>query len=268
METKDTGKRPNVRMTRVQKVIVILTAAVLTIILIAVATTRYMGGPGVYPIEADQGTSSSEENTVPSKKDTSYSPNDTANSEKGTSDSGSTGIGGNGGIDPGNNNRDPGGTGQDTSPETGNGNQYPDRVGTTRGQILHRIRTREKPNDGSGSGKDDTSSGGISSSDTVSIISIGDSTVTVKIGKETIVIPVQTTVFNGRITKSGVASDSLCGYSVGGSVLLYYSEGGSLAGVTLTGSYVKADNARLTVSGDYNGDGSKIVFRLNGVKLP
>lgn len=37
MERKDTGKRPNVRMTRVQKVIVILTAAVLTIILIAVA---------------------------------------------------------------------------------------------------------------------------------------------------------------------------------------------------------------------------------------
>ena len=98
----------------------------------------------------------------------------------------------------------------------------------------------------------------------MSVISVGDSTVTVKIGKETIVIPVQTTVFNGRITKSGVASDALCGYSVGGSVLLYYPD----AGVTLTGSYVKADNARLTVSGDYNGDGSKIVFRLNGVKLP
>lgn len=268
MERKDTGKRPNVRMTRVQKVIVILTAAVLTIILIAVATTRYMGGPGVYPIEADQGTSSSEENTVPSKKDTSYSPNDTANSEKGTSDSGSTGIGGNGGIDPGNNNRDPGGTGQDTSPETGNGNQYPDQGRNDTGTDPAPDKDTEKPNDGSGSGKDDTSSGGISSSDTVSIISIGDSTVTVKIGKETIVIPVQTTVFNGRITKSGVASDALWGYSVGGSVLLYYPEGGSLAGVTLTGSYVKADNARLTVSGDYNGDGSKIVFRLNGVKLP
>lgn len=143
METKDTGKRPNVRMTRVQKVIVILTAAVLTIILIAVATTRYMGGPGVYPIEADQGTSSSEENTVPSEKDTSYSPNDTANSEKGTSDSGSMGIGGNGGIDPGNNNRDPGGTGQDTSPETGMVISIPIRIRTTRGQILHRIRTRK-----------------------------------------------------------------------------------------------------------------------------
>ena len=92
METKDTGKKSSERMTRTQKVIVILTAAILTIILIAVATTRYMGSPGVYPIEADQGTFSSEENTVPSEKDTSYSPNDTANSEKGTSDSGSTGM--------------------------------------------------------------------------------------------------------------------------------------------------------------------------------
>lgn len=69
METKDTGKKSSERMTRTQKVIVILTAAILTIILIAVATTRYMGSPGVYPIEADQGTSSSEENAVPSEKD-------------------------------------------------------------------------------------------------------------------------------------------------------------------------------------------------------
>ena len=268
METKDTGKKSSERMTRTQKVIVILTAAILTIILIAVATTRYMGSPGVYPIEADQGTSSSEENAVPSEKDTSYSQNDTANSEKGTSDSGSTGIGGNEGGNPGNNNRNPGGNGQDAPPETGNGNQYPSQDKNDTGTDPAPDKDTEKPNDDPGSGKDDTSSGGISSGDAVSVISVGDSTVTAKIGKETIVIPVQTTVFNGRITKSGVASDTLCGYSVGGSVLLYYPEGGSLAGVTLTGSYVKADNARLTVSGDYNGDGSKIVFRLNGVKLP
>jgi len=50
--------------------------------------------------------------------------------------------------------------------------------------------------------------------------------------------------------------------------MLYYPENGSLEGVTLTGAYVKADSTRLTVSGDYNGDGSKIVFRVNGVRLP
>lgn len=268
METKDTGKSSNVRMTRVQKVIVILTAAVLTIILIAVATTRYMGSSGVYPIDAYQGASSSEENTVPSEKDTSYSQNDTVNSGTKTVGSGGTDIGGNGGGDTDNNNRTPADNGQDASAEPGNGNRYPGQDKNDTGNESTPDKDTEKTNDDSGSGKEDTSSGGISSGDTVSIISAGDSTVTVKIGKETIVIPVQTTVFNGRVTKSGVASDSLCGYSVGGSVLLYYPEGGSLAGVTLTGSYVKADSARLTVSGDYNGDGSKIVFRLNGVKLP
>lgn len=268
METKDTGKRSNVRMTRVQKVVVILTAAVLTIILIAVATTRYMGSSGVYPIDADQGAPSSEENTVPSEKDTSYSQNDTANSETKAVGPGSTDIGGNGGGDTDNNNRNFVGNGQDTSSDQGNGNRYPTQDKNDTGNESAPDKDTEKPNDDSGSGKEDTSSGGIFSADTVSIISVGNSTVTVKIGKETIVIPVQTTVFNGRVTKSGVASDSLCGYSVGGSVLLYYPEGGSLVGVTLTGSYVKADSARLTVSGDYNGDGSKIVFRLNGVKLP
>lgn len=50
--------------------------------------------------------------------------------------------------------------------------------------------------------------------------------------------------------------------------MLYYPEGSSLNGITLSGAYVKVDSSRLTVSGDYNGDGSKIVFRLNGVKLP
>ena len=58
METKDTGKKSSEKMTRTQKVIVILTTAVLTIILISVATTRYMGSSGVYPIDANQGASS------------------------------------------------------------------------------------------------------------------------------------------------------------------------------------------------------------------
>ena len=113
-----------------------------------------------------------------------------------------------------------------------------------------------------------TASGTINSGDAVTMTAIGESTVTVRIGGETIVIPVQTTIFNGRITKSGVISDSLCGYSIGASVMLYYPEDGSLDGVTLTGAYVKVDSTRLTVSGDYNGDGSKIVFRINGVRLP
>ena len=102
----------------------------------------------------------------------------------------------------------------------------------------------------------------------VSLTDINESAVSFQIGSETVTIPVQTTIFNGRVTKSGVLSDSLQGYSIGASVMLYYPEGSSLNGITLSGAYVKADSSRLTVSGDYNGDGSKIVFRLNGVKLP
>ena len=102
----------------------------------------------------------------------------------------------------------------------------------------------------------------------VSLTDINESTVSFQIGSETVTIPVQTTIFNGRVTKSGVLSDSLQGYSIGASVMLYYPEGSVLNGITLSGAYVKADSSRLTVSGDYNGDGSKIVFRLNGVKLP
>ena len=91
--------------------------------------------------------------------------------------------------------------------------------------------------------------------------------VTFRVGSETVTIPVQTTVFNGRVTKSGVISDSLCGYSIGASVMLYYPESAPLEQITFAGAYVKADATRLTVSGDYNGNGSKAVFRLNGVKL-
>lgn len=57
-------------------------------------------------------------------------------------------------------------------------------------------------------------------------------------------------------------------FGQGSAMPLYFAiEAFCLCG-TLTGAYVKADSTRLTVSGDYNGDGSKIVFRINGVRLP
>ena len=143
METKDTGKKSSERMTRTQKVIVILTAAILTIILIAVATTRYMGSPGVYPIEADQGTSSSEENAVPSEKDTSYSQNDTANSEKGTSDSDSTGIGGTEAVIPAIIIVIPAAMDKTHRPKPEMVISIPVRIRTTQGQIRHQARIRK-----------------------------------------------------------------------------------------------------------------------------
>ncbi len=64
METKNnTSTKSNEKMTRVQKVIVILTAVVLAIILILVAATRYMGSSNTYPITFTPGTTSSTDPT-------------------------------------------------------------------------------------------------------------------------------------------------------------------------------------------------------------
>lgn len=280
METKkNTSTKKNGKMTKLQKVIVILTAVVLAIILIVFAATQYMGSSNTYPIDTDVTTSETTDTTVDSEKDTdnSNTSGDIGGSldDSHGSDGGQNGQTGNQGDNSQDDDKD-----QDADNESGNG----DNEGKTDG----------KPSDGepdnsgddtdngdtSDSGGDNNSdeeekpdnsennSGGIQSGDSVTISSISESTVTVTIGNETVVIPVQTTIFNGRITKSGVISDSLCGYSIGASVLLYYPENGSLSGVTLSGAYVKADSTRLTVSGDYNGDGSKIVFRINGVRLP
>lgn len=278
METeKNTSTKTNEKMTKKQKVIVILTAVVLAIILIVFAATRYMGSSNTYPIDTDLTTSEASDSTVDSQKDADDS-NTSGNISSGSDDSNAGNNGQNG--NQGNNSQ-----AIENNPDVNTGGENGNNDGTT----------NEKPSysEPDHSGNDDTSngsssdnggnndadeeekpdnsesnSGGIQSGDSVTIASVGESTVTVTVGNETIVIPVQTTIFNGRITKSGVISDSLCGYSIGASVMLYYPEGGSLSGATLTGAYIKADSTRLTVSGDYNGDGSKIVFRINGVRLP
>lgn len=278
METKkNTSTKTNEKMTKPQKVIVILTAVVLAIILIVFAATRYMGSPNTYPIDSDVTTSETTRLTVDSQKDADDS-NASGNISDGSDDSNVSNNGQNGNQDD--NSRDDG-----KNPDIDNRSEDGDNYG----------KTDEKPSDsepdhsgdndtGNGSSSDnggnndadeegkpddsDSNSDGIRSGDSVTIASVSESTVTVTVGNEAIVIPVQTTIFNGRITKSGVISDSLCGYSIGASVMLYYPEGSSLSGATLTGAYIKADSTRLTVSGDYNGDGSKIVFRINGVRLP
>ena len=275
METKkDTSEKSSEKMTRVQKVIVILTAVVLAIIMILVAATQYMGSSTTYPIDAIT--------------DITVSNETTDNSEKDTVHSGDTDSDGGASIEIGEQNSGTNTDGKYDDKQSENSGQTGDKD-LAAGKDNFANQNDDSGDDSSGDDKasdtdndqntDDgtnkenpdnngSAAGGINSGDSITITSIGESAVTVQIGIETIVIPVQTTIFNGRITKSGVFSDSLCGYSIGASVMLYYPEGGSLDGVTLTGAYVKVDNTRLTVSGDYNGDGSKIVFRINGVKLP
>lgn len=281
METKkNTSTKTNEKMTKTQKVIVIFSAVVLAIILIVFAATRYMGSSNTYPIDSDVTTSETAKLTVDSPKDTddsnAYSEIGDSSDSLGDGDHGQNGqtgnIGDNSQVIENNPNVNTGGENGSNYGKTDEkpSDSEPDHSGdndTGNGS--------SSDNNGNGNideeGKPDNSesnSGGIRSDDSVTIASVCESTVTVTVGNETIVIPVQTTIFNGRITKSGVISDSLCGYSIGASVMLYYPEGSSLSGATLTGAYIKADSTRLTVSGDYNGDGSKIVFRINGVRLP
>lgn len=291
METKKNTNTQNPdKMTRVQKVIVILTAVILAIILIVVAATRFMGGSDPYPIGEPSGsltdnsgdtsgdtTTSGEDDDVTdgTKPDESKDPSsstgtdDTDTTPPDTSSNGGNNSEGDDGKqddtdnsgdsddddkkDPDNNGTDGSDPGKDEGDDSDDGN---DDDGNS--------------DDGKTDSDDGQSGnqGGITDGSSVTIVSIGSSTIEFRIGNETVVIPVQTTVFNGRVTKSGVISDSLCGYSIGASIMLYYPEDSVPDGITLTGAYVKVDSTRLTVSADYNGEGTKAVFRLNGVKLP
>ena len=278
METKkNTSTKKNEKMTKPQKGIVILTAVVLAIILIVFAATQYMGSSNTYPIDTDVTTSERTDSTVDYEKNT-----DTSGDIGSSSDDSNLGNNGQNSLtdNQGDISHDDG-----RVPESNDRNENGNNNGMTDEKPSSTVPDHSDDNDSDSSStsgndgnkessetdkSDNTESvtDGIQSGDSVTISSISESTVTVTIGSETVVIPVQTTIFNGRVTKSGVISDSLCGYSIGASVMLYYPEGGSLSGATLTGAYVKADSTRLTFSGDYNRDVSKIVFRINGVRLP
>ena len=283
MEAK---KKQSEKMSRTQKVIVVVTAVVLVVILILMIAARYMGSGNTYPINSQPNSSAAETPSNSSEPDGGNAgsqavpggvpsvgpvipnvpdmpalpdlPNlpDFPEFPDNPQQGGSSGT--DGGTDtPSTTPSKPDDSSKPSDPSEPDDSSKPSEP--------------SEPDDGNssdGSEKpDDGQTGGIPDGATVSLISVNSSTVSFQIGNETVVIPVQTTVFNGRVTKSGVLSDSLCGYSIGASVMLYYPEDGDLNGVTLSGAYVKADSSRLTVSGDYNGDGSKIVFRLNGVKL-
>lgn len=282
MENK-TNTNKSKHMTKAQKVIVVVTAIVLAIILILVISTRYMGSGSTYQIDdltsnltteasSDAGTSDPSSD-VPSADNGGNSVIDDTTGQNNiptfpdnpsVPDVPSTQIPS--GADNGGGGNEPSGTTPGTDKQPSDSQPDPSNPGENSGTTPF-----TPPDDGENDNPSTPGvgqSGGIVDGASVTIKEIGEATVTFKIGDETVVIPVQTTIFNGRVTKSGVISDSLCGYSIGASVMLYYPENGSLDGVSLTSSYVKVDSTRLTVTGDYNGDASKITFRVNGVKLP
>ena len=88
---------------------------------------------------------------------------------------------------------------------------------------------------------------------------------TVTVDGEKIVVPVQTTVFNGRVTKSGVAQGKLFGFNCGATVMLYYSQEDGMNNTEFSG-YMNRTSDSLTILVDINGNNSKLLIKINGLK--
>ena len=144
-----------------------------------------------------------------------------------------------------------------------------------------------KNNDDGDSDGDDDGNGGNSDSDssdddgngndnkvseyagetTVRITKVTDETgiITVTVDGEKIVVPVQTTVFNGRVTKSGVAQGKLFGFNCGATVMLFYPQEDGMNNTEFSG-YMNRSCDSLTILVDINGDNSKLLIKINGLK--
>lgn len=101
----------------------------------------------------------------------------------------------------------------------------------------------------------------------VRISEVNDDTgfVTITIDGTSIMVPLQTTVFNGRVTKSGVAQGKLFGYNSGITVMFFYPQDEGFH-TTEVNAYMSRTSDALTVLVDINGDGSKLLIKVNGMK--
>ena len=99
----------------------------------------------------------------------------------------------------------------------------------------------------------------------ISKIDANTGVITVTVEGENIVVPVQTTVFNGRITKSGVAQGKLFGYNCGVTIMLFYPENESFGYYEANG-YMSRNADGLTILVDINGNSSKLLIKVNGMK--
>lgn len=102
---------------------------------------------------------------------------------------------------------------------------------------------------------------------TIRIANVNDDTaiINLTVDGKNISVPVQTTYFNGRITKTGVSQVKLFGYNSGVTVLLYYPETDGFAYNEVNG-YMSRTDEGLTVLVDINGEGTKLLVKINGMK--
>ena len=169
---------------------------------------------------------------------------------------GSDDEGGNGGSN-GNSGDENGGT-DDSNGDTDDGSNEGDDSG--------------KPSGGENGNDDDENDNNDTASDyagvtNVRISDVNDATgiITITIDGKSVAVPVQTTVFNGRVTKSGVAQGKLDGYNIGVTVMLYYPQEDGFSTNSVEG-YMNRTEDSLTVLVDINGNGSKLLIKINGMK--
>lgn len=99
----------------------------------------------------------------------------------------------------------------------------------------------------------------------ISKIDANSGFVTITVDGTSVMVPVQTTVFNGRITKSGVAQSKIGKYSCGITVMIFYPESEGFNKSSAAG-YMSKTTDSLTVLVDINGNDSKLMIKINGMK--
>lgn len=101
----------------------------------------------------------------------------------------------------------------------------------------------------------------------IRISTVNDDTgvVTLTIDGSSIVVPLQTTYFNGRVTKSGVAQGKIFGFNAGVTVMFFYPQEEGFH-TTEVNAFMSRTSDALTVLVDINGDGSKLLIKVNGMK--
>ena len=101
----------------------------------------------------------------------------------------------------------------------------------------------------------------------IRISTVNDDTgvVTITIEGSSIAVPLQTTYFNGRVTKSGVAQGKLFGFNAGVTVMFFYPQEEGFH-TTEVNAFMNRTSDSLTVLVDINGGGSKLLIKINGMK--
>lgn len=202
------------------------------------------------------------------------------NSDAGSNNSGSNGNAGNSGNNGNSSNNggtgNSGGNGTSSNPgQNGNTSEKPDNQQPTTpptGNADEDTDNNDNPSDDSDNNSKDDGQNNDAAPDyagetkvRISKIDANTGVITLTVEGENIVVPVQTTVFNGRITKSGVAQGNLFGYNCGVTIMLFYPENEVFNQYEVNG-YMSRNADGLTILVDINGNGSKLLIKVNGMK--